>query len=90
MSELKIDRTFVSHVEGSQTDRAIVGSVISLAHTLGLNVVAEGVEGDATFAALAAENCDAAQGYGILPPRPAPEVLTWLRERTVAGAAVLA
>jgi diguanylate cyclase (GGDEF)-like protein/PAS domain S-box-containing protein len=60
---LKLDRFFVSGVASNDTDRAIVGSMIDLAHSLGMRAVAEGVETAAQLEALRALGCDQAQGY---------------------------
>jgi EAL domain-containing protein (putative c-di-GMP-specific phosphodiesterase class I) len=68
--ELKIDRRFVSRLLTSERDRAIVGSTISLAHALGQQVVAEGIEDLATFQLLAELGCDQAQGYYLSKPQP--------------------
>jgi EAL domain-containing protein (putative c-di-GMP-specific phosphodiesterase class I) len=57
---------------------AIVRSTIDLAHNLKLQVIAEGVEDDATFDALEALGCDAAQGFCISRPMPAGEFEGWL------------
>jgi EAL domain-containing protein (putative c-di-GMP-specific phosphodiesterase class I) len=74
VDELKIDRSFVSDVGVDPSDRAIVRSTIELAHNLGLRVVAEGVEDEATWQLLADMGCDEAQGYHLGHPRPAAEL----------------
>ncbi|GEQ97798.1 hypothetical protein JCM17844_14350 [Iodidimonas gelatinilytica] len=66
--EVKIDRHFVSRMLDSQKDRAIIRSTVKLAHDLGLFVVAEGAEDEATLAALIEEGCDRVQGYVIAKP----------------------
>jgi diguanylate cyclase (GGDEF)-like protein/PAS domain S-box-containing protein len=79
--ELKIDRSFVSGLTQHARDRAIVRSMIDMAHHLGLQVVAEGVEDRETFELLAELGCDLAQGYYLSRPLPAAEVLSrtqWL------------
>jgi diguanylate cyclase (GGDEF)-like protein len=63
VDELKIDRSFVHEMAIDPGSRAIVRAIIDLAEVLGLRVVAEGVEDEATLAALAALGCDVAQGY---------------------------
>ncbi|MEO8114417.1 MAG: GGDEF domain-containing protein [Phenylobacterium sp.] len=78
--ELKVDRSIVQAVTESQRDALIVRSVIDLAHSLGLQVVAEGVESDACFALLAAMGCDHAQGPLLSPPLALKELLTFLGE----------
>lgn len=68
--ELKLDRRFVSRLLTSNRDRAIITSTIALAHALGQSVVAEGIEDEATCAALRDLGCDCAQGYYLGRPRP--------------------
>jgi diguanylate cyclase (GGDEF)-like protein len=74
---LKIDRTFVAGLDGETPNRSIVATTIELAHRLGLEVVAEGVEDDATLEVLCALGCDFAQGFGIARPMPAGAVPGW-------------
>jgi EAL domain-containing protein (putative c-di-GMP-specific phosphodiesterase class I)/CHASE2 domain-containing sensor protein len=62
-SELKIDKRFVQHMATSEESRAVVRATIEIAHSLGKVVVAEGVEDQATLAALQTLGCDHAQGY---------------------------
>jgi len=81
LHELKIDRSFVMDIDGEGPGAAIVRSTIDLGHHLGLEVVAEGVETEATLAELRELGCDAVQGYHLLRPGPADEVSAWLRER---------
>ncbi|MGA9749099.1 MAG: bifunctional diguanylate cyclase/phosphodiesterase [Nocardioides sp.] len=66
--EIKIDRAFIAHLEQSPQDRAIVASVIDLAHGLGCTVTAEGVETQAVADWLADSGCDHGQGYLWLRP----------------------
>ncbi len=75
---LKIDRSFVHHMNERDGARNIVTAVIALAHNLGLSVVAEGVESGAILDALGALRCDLAQGYFIAKPMPADELPGWL------------
>jgi diguanylate cyclase (GGDEF)-like protein/PAS domain S-box-containing protein len=70
INALKIDRAFITHVVEAADSRAIVSSVISLAHALGLKVIAEGVETAAQAQLLLDMGCDIAQGF--LYSRPAP------------------
>jgi EAL domain-containing protein (putative c-di-GMP-specific phosphodiesterase class I) len=65
---LKIDKSFVVDMMRDESDAAIVHSIIDLAHNLGLQVVAEGVESDQTWSWLKTWDCDHAQGYYISPP----------------------
>lgn len=76
---LKIDRSFVQDARSDAGAVAIVGSIIALAHNLGLEVVAEGVETREQLALLQAHGCDFAQGFYLAPPLPADEVATVLR-----------
>jgi len=69
--EVKIDRSFIAALTVSPHDRLIVHAMIELAHNLGLQVVAEGVETDAIDAALRQLDCDQAQGYLYARPQPA-------------------
>ena len=68
--ELKLDRRFVSRVVTSPRDRAIVSSTIALAHSLGQEVVAEGIEDTATLAVLREMGCDSGQGFHLGRPQP--------------------
>ncbi len=79
VDELKIDRAFVRNLTTDEADRIIVASTIGLGHSLGLTVVAEGVEDEATQAALAALGCDTLQGYHLGRPMPVVELDGWLR-----------
>jgi diguanylate cyclase (GGDEF)-like protein/PAS domain S-box-containing protein len=76
--ELKIDRSFVHDVSVSLSDRAIVRSIIELAHNLGLQVVAEGVENEATWRLLGSLGCDFAQGFHMSRPLPSEQFERWL------------
>ena len=82
VSEIKIDKSFVINMELSKQDVAIVRLIIELGHTLGLNVVAEGVESQHTKEMLLALGCDRAQGYFISRPLPAEEITRWLLSQT--------
>ena len=86
VDELKIDRSFVQHMTSIETDATIVRSTVTMAHGLGLQIVAEGVEDEATWDLLAAFDCDAAQGYYMSRPLPAQDLEHWLRKtkQTVA------
>jgi diguanylate cyclase (GGDEF)-like protein len=78
--ELKLDRSFVMSMDGDPHDAAIVGSVVGLGRALGLRVVAEGVETEPVWNALAALGCDVAQGFGLARPMPAAQFERWARE----------
>jgi diguanylate cyclase (GGDEF)-like protein len=77
--ELKIDKSFVSDMNRSESSMTIVRSIIQLAHNLSLRVVAEGVEDAETLQALADLGCDLAQGYFASPPLAASELREWFR-----------
>jgi diguanylate cyclase (GGDEF)-like protein len=68
IDELKIDRTFVTEMNATPSDLTIVRSTIALGHDLGLRIVAEGVEDEATLEQLARMRCDVAQGWFIGRP----------------------
>lgn len=80
-SEIKIDKSFVLTAIRSQESRAVVKSVVDLGHSLGLRVVAEGVEDAATMQYLREIGCDLAQGYFIARPMTAGAVHQWLARR---------
>lgn len=71
---LKIDKSFVSHMADNEDDLVIVKSTIDLAHNLGLQVVAEGVENQKIWDHLAALGCDSAQGFHRGRPMDSKEV----------------
>ena len=75
VDELKIDKSFVTHLATSENDTIMVRSTIDLAHDLGLQVVAEGIEDDETLSKLRALGCDYAQGYFISKPIGAMELM---------------
>jgi EAL domain-containing protein (putative c-di-GMP-specific phosphodiesterase class I) len=76
---LKIDRSFVVRMRDAGYPRNIVAMIVSLAHTLGLKVIAEGVEDDEQVRLLRELGCDQIQGYLISQPVPAEQVVALLR-----------
>jgi EAL domain-containing protein (putative c-di-GMP-specific phosphodiesterase class I) len=68
--KIKIDRIFIGDLEHSRQSMAIVRAVMGLGHSLGVPILAEGVETDAQYASLVQEGCDEVQGY--LTGRPLP------------------
>jgi diguanylate cyclase (GGDEF)-like protein len=78
IDEIKIDKSFVMGMATSDADAAIVRTVIDLAHNLGKQVCAEGVEDEAAWQTLRALGCDLAQGFWIARPMPANELMQWL------------
>jgi EAL domain-containing protein (putative c-di-GMP-specific phosphodiesterase class I) len=77
--EVKIDRSFIAAVLESPADQAIVRSTISLAHSLGAKVTAEGVEDAATLDWLRRAGADAAQGFGLARPESPEQFFARLR-----------
>lgn len=80
INRLKIDRSFVSDIGVDPNDTAISTATIALAHTLGLEVIAEGIENSTQLNYLRAEGCNEGQGYLFNRPMPAEEVLPFVRE----------
>ena len=76
VSELKLDRSFLTRLATGDTERnlALVRATIALGHKLNMRVVAEGIEDLAALDLLAAIGCDLAQGYFISQPVPADDV----------------
>jgi diguanylate cyclase (GGDEF)-like protein len=89
VDEIKIDRSFVAAMATEASSAAIVSSTVDLAHALGLRVVAEGIEDEATWTRLRAVGCDAAQGYHLsrpLPPGELEATVVEIGERSRAAA----
>ncbi len=76
--EVKIDQSFVFRIATNPADSTIVRATVTLAHDLGLRVVAEGVENDLAKSLVTEMGCDLYQGYGLSRPMPADELLNWL------------
>src|ERR1700736_942507 len=76
--ELKIDRSFIADIALKPRDRTIVRSTIELGHSLGLMVVAEGVEDAATLTLLRELGCDLIQGYHTGMPMAASALVQWI------------
>ncbi|GGT49341.1 putative bifunctional diguanylate cyclase/phosphodiesterase [Streptomyces purpureus] len=85
VSELKIDRSFVARLAVDTEDAEIVRCTVDLAHSLGLLVVAEGVEDDETWERLRDLGCDAVQGWLVAAAMPPDETTAWLRARGERG-----
>ncbi|MEV0240219.1 bifunctional diguanylate cyclase/phosphodiesterase [Streptomyces sp. NPDC050674] len=85
VSELKIDRSFVARLAVDTEDAEIVRCTVDLAHSLGLLVVAEGVEDDETWERLRDLGCDAVQGWLVAAAMPPEETTAWLRARGPRG-----
>ncbi len=76
---LKLDRSFIAQTTRDNDVAAVVGSVILMAHELGVQTVAEGVETEEHLDFLLEHDCDLSQGYLHSPPLPAEEAERWLR-----------
>jgi len=85
VSELKIDRSFVARLAVDTEDAEIVRCTVDLAHSLGLLVVAEGVEDDETWERLRDLGCDAVQGWLVAAAMPPEEATAWLLARGTRG-----
>jgi len=86
---LKIDRSFVTGLPDNRNDASIAKAIITMAHSLGLNVVAEGVEDQRQFDFLAQNDCDEVQGYLFSRPVSASEFVRVLpREDGAARSSV--
>jgi EAL domain-containing protein (putative c-di-GMP-specific phosphodiesterase class I) len=90
VKEIKIDKSFVVDMVTNRDGAAIVRSTIDLGHNLGLKVVAEGVEDEATEALLREYGCDFIQGFHIARPAAAGLLGPWLRARAGLNGALSA
>ena len=77
VTTLKVDKSFVLKLDSQQGDQKIVRTVIDLAHSFGLNVVAEGIESQATLQLLQNWGCELAQGYYMCKPLPFADFIQW-------------
>ena len=82
IDKLKIDRSFVHDLPGNRDSAAITCAIIQMSRSLGLTVVAEGVETEAQRAFLAEQGCHELQGLLISPPLPQAEFEAWVRQRS--------
>jgi EAL domain-containing protein (putative c-di-GMP-specific phosphodiesterase class I) len=80
VSEIKVDRSFVSRLAEEGHDASIVRSIVELAHALGVEAVAEGVETEEVWDELAELGCDTAQGWYVSRPMASAAATDWLRE----------
>jgi EAL domain-containing protein (putative c-di-GMP-specific phosphodiesterase class I) len=76
---LKIDRSFVTGLPASRNDASIAKAIITMAHSLFLKVIAEGVEHRHQLDFLADNECDEVQGYLLARPLPAPEMTSLMQ-----------
>jgi EAL domain-containing protein (putative c-di-GMP-specific phosphodiesterase class I) len=82
-SELKIDQVFVRRMDTDKDCRTIVEISILLAHKMGMNVIAEGIENETVWNILRDLGCDEGQGYWMGKPLSAEEIPLWLSKRSV-------
>jgi EAL domain-containing protein (putative c-di-GMP-specific phosphodiesterase class I) len=85
---LKIDRSFIDEIESDVNDQEITRAIIAMAHSLGLDVVAEGVERNTQLDALKAMQCPQYQGFGLSRPLAVADMTAWLAESGRKWAAV--
>jgi diguanylate cyclase (GGDEF)-like protein/PAS domain S-box-containing protein len=85
VNALKIDQSFVRGLSLYPDDAAIVDAIIGLGHTLGLKVVAEGVETETQLEYLRSHGCDQIQGYWLSRPLPPTDFDKWLRRRELTS-----
>jgi diguanylate cyclase (GGDEF)-like protein/PAS domain S-box-containing protein len=78
---LKVDGSFVKGIGRTAGDETIVNTIVGMAHSLDLEVIAEGVETLEQLAFLSAKGCDVVQGFAIAPALPSPELETFVRRR---------
>ena len=84
LDHLKIDRSFVNEIQRNGEDGAIIAAIVSMAHELGLSVIAEGVETDAQAAFLRKSGCDIMQGYFFAEPMPADRITAFIADTRMA------
>ena len=84
VNRLKIDQSFVHRLTQDHHDRAIVGAIVQMAHSLGLVAIAEGVEDAATLQCLRGLGCTEGQGYWWSRPVPAEAFAAWVCSRSTA------
>ncbi len=88
LDQLKIDRSFVTQLPGNQSDAIIAQTIVTMGRSLGLNVIAEGVESEAQKAFLESHGCHAYQGFLFSRPLPVAEFTQFLRQSPQPDAAV--
>ncbi len=81
IDKIKIDRSFITDMAGSDSDMMIVKTMITLAHGLGKRILAEGVEDENQLGLLKRMSCDAVQGYLIAKPLAENDFLELLRQQ---------
>jgi EAL domain-containing protein (putative c-di-GMP-specific phosphodiesterase class I) len=86
LQRLKVDRAFVAQLESDANDRLLTAAIVSLAHKLGLEVTAEGVETEAQARLLIEQGCDELQGYHFGHPLPPAQCTPLMRTACSAPA----
>lgn len=84
VSEIKIDRSFVTEMRQEVDDQVIVRTTLNMSHNLGKEVVAEGIEDQETYQALVELGCDIGQGYFICRPLPKDALMAWFSQSEYA------
>ena len=87
---IKIDQSFVRSIGQIENAKAIIKAIATLAESLHMTTVAEGVETEPQFETLEAMGCTEVQGYLFSPPRPMEQILAWMRDRDAARDAAIA
>lgn len=82
---LKIDRSFIMGIPEDKDDAQIASTIVTMAHGLRLDVVAEGIENEEQLNFLKTLNCGRGQGYYLCRPKPAEEILSWLKAKMTSG-----
>jgi diguanylate cyclase len=82
---LKIDKSFIDDIDTIDSAAAIVGAIVTMAHALGMTVIAEGVERSAQAQRLRDLGCDSAQGYLFARPMPNEDATALIASRLVPG-----
>jgi len=85
IDELKIDRSFIAAIDGSRESVALLHTLVELGHTLGLSIVAEGIETCSQLDGLRSERCGFGQGFIFARPQPAGAIETFLSRAGTPG-----
>jgi EAL domain-containing protein (putative c-di-GMP-specific phosphodiesterase class I) len=85
VSKLKIDRSFIRDLMTDPTDAQLVNAMVAMGRSLGISVLAEGVETEAQLQRLKSIGCDAVQGYFLGRPEPATTARHWLRRTSTTA-----
>jgi EAL domain-containing protein (putative c-di-GMP-specific phosphodiesterase class I) len=84
IDKLKIDRSFIRDIPDDRNDKELTATIVAMAHNLGLEALAEGVESEAQLAFLRELGCDSFQGYLVSPAVSATDLERWLQNRGAA------